>query len=282
MRISEGSAIAVGLLYADLDTAPTTCYILIGDKCCNNCAFCTQARESKCDADTLSRVHWPDFDDDLACEKIIDAYTNGKIWRACIQATGGSYEKALEIVESLNVPVCISINANQEQVDKLIEAGAEKVTIALDAATEKVFKKAKEGDFSKLLEFLEFNSKKYPNKIGTHLIVGLGEIEKEMIERIRWMNERAISVALFAFTPVKGTRMENEKQPDIGTYRRIQAEFYKIKNKTDNVDAKAFQTSGCEGCNRPYYNENVSGTMYNYPRELTEEEFKKCLEEMRK
>jgi len=35
---------------------------------------------------------------------------------------------------------------------------------------------------------------------------------------------------------------------------------------------EAFRTSGCPGCNRPYYNERPSGPFYNYPRGLTEEE----------
>ena len=282
MKISVGSAVAIGLIDKKTDALPTTCYVMAGDRCSNNCAFCAQARDSRADANMLSRVEWPEFDDELAYDKIIDAYTQGKIWRVCIQATGGSFEKALEIVENLQVPICISINANQEQVDKLIEAGVERVTIALDAATEKVFKKIKQGDFNKLLDFLDFNAKKYPCRIGTHLIVGLGEKEEEMVERIKWMNERGIIIGLFAFTPVKGTRMENENPPSLGVYRRIQAEHFKIKNKTDKIEPKVFQTPGCEGCNRPYYNESVSGPIYNYPKKLTEEEFKKCLEEMKK
>ena len=33
-----------------------------------------------------------------------------------------------------------------------------------------------------------------------------------------------------------------------------------------------FLTSGCPGCNRPYYNEKPSGPLYNYPRPLTPNE----------
>ena len=72
-----------------------------------------------------------------------------------------------------------------------------------------------------------------------------------------------------------------EKQPDVSKYRRIQAEHYKIKNKVDKVDSKAFQTPGCDGCNRPYYNESPNGPIYNYPRKLTDEEFEKCKSEMK-
>ena len=281
MRISEGSAIAIGLIDKEIDVLPKTCYVLVGDRCSFNCSFCTQARDSKSDSDMLSRVIWPEFDDEIAYDKILDAYTMGKIWRVCIQTTGNSFEKAFEIVQRLQVPICISISANQEQVDKLIEEGVERVTISLDGATKEVYEKVKGNDFDERLRVLQENAKKYPCKIGTHLIVGLGEKEKEMIERIKWCYGNGINVALFAFTPIKGTNMENEKAPDLSVYRRIQAEHYKIKNKTDEIDAKAFETSGCEGCNRPYYNESVNGLMYNYPRKLTKEEFEKCKKELK-
>jgi biotin synthase len=38
------------------------------------------------------------------------------------------------------------------------------------------------------------------------------------------------------------------------------------------VDGEAFRTSGCPGCNRPYYNERPGGPMYNYARPLTPDE----------
>ncbi|MHA1527027.1 MAG: hypothetical protein ACTSQD_08340 [Promethearchaeota archaeon] len=31
-------------------------------------------------------------------------------------------------------------------------------------------------------------------------------------------------------------------------------------------------TSGCPGCNRPFYTSRPSGTIYNFPRALTENE----------
>ncbi|MBW2993480.1 radical SAM protein, partial [Candidatus Woesearchaeota archaeon] len=89
-----------------------------------------------------------------------------------------------------------------------------------------------------------------------------------------------VNVGLFAFTPVKGTRMENNSAPDVRYYRKIQAEHFKIKNKTDNINPEAFKTSGCNGCNRPYYNERPGGIIYNYPENLTEEEYRKCLEQL--
>jgi biotin synthase len=35
---------------------------------------------------------------------------------------------------------------------------------------------------------------------------------------------------------------------------------------------KPFLTSGCPDCNRPFYNEKPSGPIYNYPRNIRQEE----------
>ena len=36
----------------------------------------------------------------------------------------------------------------------------------------------------------------------------------------------------------------------------------------------AFLTSGCPGCNRPYYTSRPTGPIYNYPKKLNEREKK--------
>ena len=282
MRLSIGSAAVLGLTDEQVDVLPTTCYILFGERCSNDCAFCTQAKNSTADADKLSRVVWPEFDDEKVHNRIVDAYAKGKIWRACIQATSSDFLRILDFIEQLTVPVCISIDANEKQVDRLIKECVECITIALDAVTEPIYKKIKgKKDFYEKLDILKNCAKKYPGKIGTHLIAGIGENEAEMTDMIKWMYEHGINVGLFAFTPVKGTRMENNPAPDLNYYRRIQAEHFKIKNKTDKIEPEAFKTSGCNGCNRPYYNERPGGVIYNYPRDLTDEEFEECLNDIK-
>ena len=46
----------------------------------------------------------------------------------------------------------------------------------------------------------------------------------------------------------------------------------------NEVCGKTFETSGCQDCNRPFYNESVSGPRYNHPRELTEEELSEAID----
>jgi biotin synthase len=45
------------------------------------------------------------------------------------------------------------------------------------------------------------------------------------------------------------------------------------------ADGKAFETTGCADCNRPYYNERPGGIMYNYPRPLTRREVEQAITE---
>jgi biotin synthase-related radical SAM superfamily protein len=67
------------------------------------------------------------------------------------------------------------------------------------------------------------------------------------------------------------------KAPDISYYRRMQAALYRMQD--GRVSADAFRTSGCPGCNRPFYNERATGPIYNYPRELREEEYNVALDQ---
>jgi biotin synthase len=142
--------------------------------------------------------------------------------------------------------------------------------------------------------------------ITTHLIVGLGESEKEMVEMIQKCVDMGVLPALFAFTPVAGTALENLKQPPIQQYRRIQLARHLIFHgnaRAENMSfdengritgfgvdkqtlkqvvgsGEPFGTSGCPDCNRPYYNEKPSGPIYNYPRPLSEKEIAKIFEEL--
>ena len=131
--------------------------------------------------------------------------------------------------------------------------------------------------------------------VSTHVIVGLGESEREAIEIIQRCVDLGILPALFAFTPVRGTEMEKTSPPSLESYRRVQlARFLIVKGwaRTDMMlfdgegriagfglgkedlekaldSGEPFLTSGCSGCNRPFYNEKVSGPIYNYPRKPT-------------
>jgi biotin synthase len=314
IRVSVGSAIVLGLLKGKIDAPPTTIYMLTyrEGKCQANCGFCPQARTSSSRADMLARVTWPAFQTKQVIQKIALSTEKGSVKRVCIQALNyPTVHKELTHLTRLihstsNVPISLSCPPfTKTQFKELAEAGADRVSIALDAATEQLFNKVKgtethspyqwKHQHQALKEAVEVFGK---NQVYTHLIVGLGETEKQITEIIQQCTDQGIVPSLFAFTPIQGTTLETMPQPQLETYRRIQLARHLIihkKTRFENMkfdheqrithygipkitlhhiiqEGTAFCTSGCPECNRPYYNERPGGPIYNYPRMLKLEE----------
>jgi biotin synthase len=256
----------------------------------------------------LSRVTWPAFQTERVVSKIASAWQKKTIQRVCIQAI--NYPKVFdhvlaltkEILTHASLPLSVSCQPlNLAQMKMLAEAGVERVSIALDASTEELFTKVKGASSSgpynwqRQRKTLEEAVQVFGRgRVSTHLIVGLGETERQLIETFQWCADSGVHPSLFAFTPVSGTALEELPQPSVASYRRVQlarhlivhgkirfenmkfdddgqiidlgVSSHLLKNVIEN--GTAFQTSGCPGCNRPYYNERPGGTMYNYPRQL--------------
>jgi biotin synthase-related radical SAM superfamily protein len=314
IRVSVGSAIVLGLLEGKLGAEPTTAYLMTykAGKCTANCGFCPQARNSRSKAELLSRVSWPAFSTKNVLKRIENTAEHGRIRRVCIQALNypDVFTHLVALVTAIKqhttIPVSVSCQPlNSGNTRKLAEAGVERVGIAIDAATEKLFSEVKgasaggpytwESQFRQLSEALEVFGK---GKVSTHLIIGLGETENDAISLIQRCVDMGVLPALFAFTPVRGTTLERKPQPLIESYRRVQLARYLIVNgcarsedmRFDGVGCltdygveketltwivetgNPFLTSGCPNCNRPFYNEKPSGPIYNYPRNIHREE----------
>ena len=303
IRCSIGTAKVLGLKKVRVDALPTTAYLMVGERCHFNCAFCAQARESSARADLLSRISWPQFQGESFLQGLVQPNAKTVLQRICFQvvqdkaALKDTKEWVKAVKSKTNLPICVSAGPRTlAEVKELLELGVEHVSIALDAATAEIYAQSKDGSWTERFELLSESAEKFPGHIATHLIVGLGESEEEMVRCLQAMYDKGITVALFAFTPIKGTRMEGFKQPNMSHYRRVQvahdlmrtglarADGFQFRDGqlTDfgiSVDVlqqkrggEPFQTSGCSGCNRPYYNETPGEELYNYPKTLTAEE----------
>jgi biotin synthase len=314
IRVSLGTAIVLGLLKGKLDASPTTAYLMTyrEGRCFANCGFCPQARESHGRADMLSRVSWPIFQTQSVVDGVGEAVKNDKIRRVCLQAL--NYPEVFQHLSSMakaihqkaDVPISVSCQPlKSENIKCLAKAGVERIGIPLDAATKELFDTVKgeaiggpyrwESQFRLLKDAVGIFGM---GKVTTHLIVGLGETEKEMVEILQQCVDMGVLPALFAFTPISGTAFESKPQPPIQQYRKIQIARHLIVNEIVRCGdmrfdeekriadfgvekqtllqiiqtGEPFLTSGCPNCNRPYYNEKPGGPMYNYPRKLTEKE----------
>lgn len=314
IRVSIGSAIVLGLKKGIMDAEPTTAYMLTyrPEKCSANCSFCPQARMSMSRADMLSRITWSPFPTEQVIRRIGCAVKTGSPKRVCIQTLNyptvfdDILNLTTEILSHVNVPISVSCQPlNREKMERLREAGIDRIGIPLDAATEEIFDRVKgrlaggpyvwEKQREALEEAVQTLGRGF---VSTHLIVGLGEEEREMVQTIQWCVDLGVYPGLFSFTSIPGTTLENHPQPSLSCYRRIQLAHYLIthgKTRCESIGfgedgcivdfgvseelfnhvvrtGSPFVTSGCPNCNRPYYNERPGGPIYNYPRQPSPEE----------
>ncbi|NVM45494.1 MAG: radical SAM protein [Candidatus Lokiarchaeota archaeon] len=315
IRVSIGSASVLGLYESErFKDSPTTCYLMTYKEghCTANCGFCPQARESESSIELLSRVSWPIFSFKEFLTKLNYLPPNKKFKRICIQTLNyfQNFQDLTEIIPQIKknseIPISVAIPPmSKEKLEQLRSFGVERIGIALDAATPEIFENIKgkkvkssynwETHLQNLKDALEI----FPEGlVTTHLIVGLGETSKEILELISDLHKLKIKVSLFAFMPIKGTKLENLHRPKLITFRKIQLGRYLLINELKKLsdftfnnngdiikfnlnkrdlwniisNTDAFLTSGCPGCNRPYYTSRPSGPTYNYPRNLTNNE----------
>jgi biotin synthase len=307
INVSVGTAAVLRLADVPMDAVPTTAYLMLGGRCLMSCAFCAQARDSQSNALHLSRVTWPEYDVDLVAARLVRAAQQGTLRRVCLQVTvtADAFERSLSILRIVkavcDLPFDIAILPHSlEQVRQLVKAGADHIGFGLDAACERVFRQMKGGEWLRSLSLIEQTAHSFPGRAAVHLIVGLGETEREMVERIWWAHEQEMTVGLFAFTPVRGTHLAGTPPPPLAVYRRMQAARWLIVHDLAQAEdmvfddtgrlvnlgaplpstGEPFQTSGCPDCNRPFYNEQPGGQMYNYPRPLSMAETVQAIREM--
>ena len=281
--------------------------------CIGKCAYCgiSKSRIVGKEKKTFIRVKWPTYKLDDVIEAVKMRENNFK--RICISMI--THKNALEdtkfitkkISMKIDLPISLLIAPalinSPEQLKELKDCGAEMAGIALDAANEKIFEKYRGkgvgsphswGKYWEVLNwavdvFGEFNA-------GIHLIVGLGETEKEAVNTIYRAYEIGAKTHLFSFYPEPDSKLINSLPPELLSYRKIQIarylineENYQIKNIKFDSDGKilyfsdydlkkiinngyAFMTSGCpcknstiSACNRPFANERPSEIFRNYP-----------------
>lgn len=313
IRVSAGSASLLGLQHLRMMHPPTTIHLLqfSAGGCNASCAFCPQARVSLVDKKQLSRVSWPEYPWLDVKDRIIARWDEGAFARVCLQTVvypscvPDLLQATSELLGARPMPVSVALVPVARRVmEQLKTTGVDRVGIAIDAATPELFARIKgcdaggpytwDGHMKALHDALGVFGKGH---VSTHLIAGLGETIKEMAWRMQDLHDDGITIGLFSFTPIPGTKLQHEAPPSLASYRQVQLARYLIVNGISRVDAftfnpdtgaitgwgipreqaialirarrgRMFETSGCPGCNRPYYNESTRGPMYNHPSPL--------------
>ena len=251
INVSIGTAGVLGLAEVAMDVAPTTAYLMLGGRCSMSCGFCAQARTSRASALNLSRVTWPEFSLAQTINRLARAVERGVIRRCCLQVTAGQgyFERTLGVIKAIKAATGVPLDAailppTMDHVAELIAVGVDHIGFGLDAASEQVFHRVKGGNWTRSLQLVEETACRYPGRATAHLVVGLGEAEREMVETMQALHDWGVIVGLFAFTPVRGTEMAHVPPPPLEAYRRMQAARHLIAHGLARADNFTFSPEG--------------------------------------
>lgn len=320
VRASMGTLGVLGLELVQMETPPKTAYLQIytEKRCAANCLFCAQAKGSGAELRHIARGMYVPADLEAVVGRLKIAYERGYLSRACIQTAlyGEWWEDTVHLIKSIrkvsNIPVSLSVfPLADEQYMELKALGVNELVIPLDACTPGLFDKIKGkgagGPYSwdKHVDGLKRAARIF-GKVGTHLIIGLGETDDEAVKIIDELHISGINSALFSYTYVPGAQLSLEKdnEKSIRHYRSVQVArhlilegmaVYRDMSFSDGIltdfgvekdtilkiieNGAAFQTSGCPDCNRPMANETFS-KIYNFPRRPDKKEKEEIKQEL--
>jgi len=310
VQMSTAAAITLGLVPGSMyRTDCTHCLNLLvtyPEGCRANCSYCGLARhreEARDYADrNFIRVDWPTVRYQEVIARVKAGEDRGRFQRMCISMITHPNSDAdtrvlLEkwVRELPHIPVSILSNPTTMAREDLVELknlGAEIFTVALDAVTPEIFERTRGKTvdsphrWEKYWQAIEWAAEIFgPEKFGVHLICGMGETEREILEICQRVRDLGGHNHMFAFFPERGSMMEDWPACDHGQWRRVQLARFLIDYAGGNLGSmafdergrivdfgvpeveldklirsgKPFQTSGCPGkeddvsaCNRPY------------------------------
>jgi biotin synthase-related radical SAM superfamily protein len=320
VQMSTAAAITLGLVPGKMHrTDCTHCLNLLvtyPEGCRANCAYCGLARHREEARDyaerNFIRVDWPTVRYDEVIERVKAGGDRGRFQRMCISMiTHPASDAATRVLldewvrEVPKVPVSILSNPTTMARDDLLELkslGADIFTVALDAVTPEIFDRtrgrgvASPHKWQKYWQAMQWAAEIYgPGRFGAHLICGLGETEREMLEVVQRVRDLGGHCHLFAFFPERGSLMEDWPACDRGQWRRVQlgrfiidyaggsvrdmrfdeagrvADFGVSREELEALveSGTPFRTSGCPGsgaeevsaCDRPYGDSGPSDIM---------------------
>ena len=282
--------------------------------CAARCAYCGLSKSdkpAKNKAGSFIRVSWPSFPLEKIIAGIVAKQTHVK--RICIsmitnkRAIDDTVSITRRLREAVDIPVSVLVAptiVGTEELQAFKDAGADKIGVAIDLATPELFDKYRgkgvggphhwDRYWNCLQESLDIFGR---GMAGSHLMVGMGETEREMCAAIQRCRDMGGFTHLFSFFPEAGSPLAGQLFPPLDQYRRIQmarwlidtdrarAETFsyrpdgrilgygRCQEELDTLlgQGEAFRTSGCTGrdgevaCNRPYANWRPGPGTRNYP-----------------
>lgn len=316
VRISMAAAMELGLKPGRmLRNTRCGCINLLqnySEGCYANCSYCGLARERPGvpEENTFIRVSWPLYPTDEVAAKIAEKEASDGVGRVCISQVQ-DHRATRDLVDMTGrvhraapkVPISALVSAttlNEEKLRTIKEAGADIIGVGLDAATRELFHNTRgrgargPHDWDYHWKIIRAARAMFgPMRVNCHIIVGLGETDRDLVEMFYQLKSEQIAAYLFSFNPEPGTVMQDVARAPIHRLRRIQLVKFLIEGRDlpreavefddegnlarmPAADAELdsgipFMTNGCpdrEGnvaCNRPFGSYRPGEAFRDYP-----------------
>ena len=265
LRISLAAAMTLGIapgwFYRNASLRCINLLMTYDEGCAANCSYCglQRHREGSYEGKSFIRVPWPVISLDEVIARSRERLSVVK--RVCLSTITHPRmaQDARVILERLHqqlpeAPISVLSNPTlltREDLEFYRGIPIDRLGIAVDAATRPIFDHHRAKDvqgphrWSRYWRFFEEALEVFgPNRVGIHLIVGLGETEEEMIRLIGRIRQAGGSTHLFSFFPEAGSRLAAHPQPPVGQYRRVQLARYLIDEDLASAEEFAFDGRG--------------------------------------
>jgi biotin synthase len=341
VQMSNAAAITLGIMPGRMHRCGCTrCLNLLltyPEGCRANCAYCGLARHREAQRDyadrNFIRVDWPAVPMQQVVEIVARDGEKSPFHRMCISMIThpSSDADTVEVLKTWTaridpavIPISILSNPTtmrREDVARLRDLGADIFTVALDAATPAIFDRTRgkgvqsPHKWQKYWEILlDARDVFGPQKFGAHIIVGMGETEREVLTLVQQLVDLGGHSHLFCFFPEEGSLMDHLPATPRDQWRRVQLARYLIdyagvRVEQMSFDAEgrvteyglpmseveeilsqgvAFRTSGCPGkfrddvsaCDRPY-GDSPPSNIASFPFQPNKKDLQKIRRQLR-
>jgi biotin synthase len=324
MRISLAAAMTLGyepgLFFRGARLDCINLLLTYPEDCRGRCAYCGLSAQGPPAGRGASfiRVRWPAY----PLADIIHRISSRPeaVKRICVsmitrrRAKADTIDVCTRLRSSFDIPVSLLITPTllgDGDLERFKAAGADKIGVAVDLATPALFDRYRgrgvKGPhrWDTYWEWFRGAVEVFGDgNAGVHLMVGMGETEKEMCAAIQRARDMGGRTHLFSFFPEQSSPMAEHPRPTMVHYRHIQVARYLIDHCLARVERFAFdphgriidfglpaadmdrvidsgepfRTSGCAGndgevaCNRPFANSRPGPHLRNYPFAPTAED----------
>lgn len=317
VRISMASAIVLrfrpGRFSRDFPFGGINLLLQYEDGCRSDCAYCglARTRPGTYTEKSFIRVEWPLVPTDELVERM--ARTESLLTRLCISMVthGRAYADTCEIArrirERVSTPLSVLVappTLTRDRLQRLKDLGVDMIGVGLDAATELLFRRLRTdvpagglrwGQYWQVVDWAReiFG----PWKVNCHILVGLGETDRDLVALFTRLRDRQIHAYLFSFNPEPDSRMGLHPRASLVRWRRIQLVKFLVETEGFGTEhfrfhedgtlaaivaepglveravsgGLPFVTNGCPGpdgrlgCTRPYGSYRPSEPFRDYP-----------------